>query len=45
MEDYNIDSKVESLMTIFLFNSPELKNNDKVYGHTNNNLTNPNTGY
>ena len=41
MKDYNIDSKVESIMTIFLFNSPEQKNNDKVYGHTNNNLTNP----
>ena len=43
MKDYNIDSKVKFIITIFLFNSSEQKNNNKVYVHTNNNLTNPKT--
>ena len=41
MKDYNKDSKVESIMTYFLFNFPEKKSDSKVYGNTNNSLTNP----
>ena len=42
-KDYKIDSKVESIMTSYLFNHPQEKSNDKVYGNTNNNLTDPRT--
>ena len=41
MKDYNKDSKVESIMTIFLFNFPEKKTDPNVHGNTNNSLTNP----
>ena len=41
MKDYNKDSKVESIMTYFLFNFPERENEDKIRGSTNNSLTNP----
>ena len=43
MKDYQKDSKVESIMTYFLFNFPDKKSDAKVYGNTNNSLTNPNT--
>ena len=43
MKDYEKDSKVESIMTYFLFNFPDKKSDAKVYGNTNNSLTNPNT--
>ena len=42
-KDYQIDSKVESIMTFFLFNFPHKKVDDKVLGNTNNNLTDPKT--
>ena len=40
-KDYQVDSKVESIMTSFLFNFPDKKIDDKILGHTNNNLTPP----
>ena len=43
LKDYNKDSKIESIMTAFLFNFPDKKIDDKVYGNTNNNLTDPKT--
>ena len=43
MTDYNVDSKVESIMTFFLFNFPNKKNDEKIAGNTNNNLTDPKT--
>ena len=43
MKEYNTDSKVESIMTFYLFNSPEDRNKEKVVGNTNNNLTDPKT--
>ena len=43
LKDYKKDSKLESIMTIFLFNFPDKKIDDKVYGRTNNNLTDPTT--
>ena len=43
MKDYNNDSKVESIMTFFLFNFPHKKIDDKVSGNTNSNLTDPKT--
>ena len=43
MKDYDKDSKVESVMTYFLFNFPTKKIEDKVKGSTNNNLTDPKT--
>ena len=43
MKEYNTDSKVESIMTFYLFNSPEERNKEKVVGNTNNNLTDPKT--
>ena len=42
-KDYKIDSKVESIMTFFLFNFPDKRNDNRVYGNTNNNLTDPKT--
>ena len=41
MKDYENDSKIESIMTFFLFNFPYKKNEDNVSGNTNNNLTDP----
>ena len=43
LKDYEKDSKLESIMTFFLFNFPHKKIEDKVYGNTNNNLTDPKT--
>ena len=43
LKDYNVDSKLESVMTSILFNNPYARNNDKIYGHTNNDLTDPKT--
>ena len=40
---YQKDSKVESVMTFYLFNFPHLKIQDEIAGHTNNNLTDPKT--
>ena len=40
-KDYQVDSKVESIMTSFLFNFPDKKIDDKILGHINNNLTPP----
>ena len=40
---YQKDSKVESVMTFFLFNFPQTKNQDQIIGHTNSNLTDPKT--
>ena len=42
-KDYGTDSKVESIMTFFLFNYPHKRIDDKIYGNTNNNLTDPKT--
>ena len=42
-KDYQNDSKVESIMTFFLFNFPHKKIEDTVLGNTNNNLTDPKT--
>lgn len=41
MKEYNKDSKVESIMTYFLFNFPAKKEDPNVFGNTNNSLTNP----
>ena len=43
MKDYKTDSKVESVMTSFLFNFPYKINDSNVKGNTNNNLTDPKT--
>ena len=43
LKDYQKDSKLESIMTFFLFNFPHKKIEDKVSGNTNNNLTDPKT--
>ena len=43
LKEYNEDSKVESIMTYFLFNFPTKINEDSVKGNTNNNLTDPKT--
>jgi Ca2+ transporting ATPase len=42
-KDYYINSKVESIMTTFLFNFPHKRNEKQVIGNTNNDLTNPNS--
>ena len=42
-KDYQKDSKIESIITFFLFNFPHKINEDKVKGNTNNNLTDPKT--
>ena len=42
-KDYQNESKVESIMTFFLFNSPYKKPEENISGHTNNNLTDPKT--
>ena len=42
-KDYQNDSKIESIMTFFLFNFPHKKIEDNVLGNTNNNLTDPKT--
>ena len=42
-KDYQNDSKVESIMTFFLFNFPHKKIDDKISGNTNNHLTDPKT--
>ena len=42
-KDYQNDSKVESIMTFFLFNFPHKKIDDKIFGNTNNHLTDPKT--
>ena len=42
-KDYKLDSKVESIMTFFLFNSPDKRNEPKVIGNTNSDLTDPKT--
>ena len=41
LKDYNKESKIESVMTTFLFNFPIRKEEDKIKGNTNNNLTDP----
>ena len=41
MKDYNLNSKVQSIMTSFLFNFPENKSNNNIYGKINNKLTDP----
>ena len=43
LKEYNKDSKVESIMTYFLFNFPTKINEDSVKGNTNNHLTDPKT--
>ena len=43
MKDYSKNSKVQSMMTYFLFNFPEKKSDNKIYGQTNNKLTDPKT--
>ena len=43
LKEYNQDSKVESIMTYFLFNFPTKINEDSVKGNTNNHLTDPKT--
>ena len=43
MKDYNTDSKVESVMTFFAFNFPDLKEDEKIKPHINNSLTDPKT--
>ena len=43
MKEYNKDSKVESVMTYFLFNFPTKRNEDSIRGNVNNNLTDPKT--
>ena len=43
MEDYQKDSKVESIMTAFLFNFPSKTIEPEVIGNTNNDLTDPKT--
>ena len=43
MKEYDKDSKVESVMTYFLFNFPYKKNEDKIKGSTDNELTDPKT--
>ena len=43
MKDYNKDSKIETIMTYFLFNFPDKKNSENIIGNVNNNLTNPKT--
>jgi Ca2+ transporting ATPase len=43
LKEYQKDSKVESLMTGFLFNFPDKKIDSDVSGNTNNNLTDPKT--
>ena len=43
LKDYDKDSKLESIMTFFLFNFPHKKIEDNVSGNTNNNLTDPKT--
>ena len=42
-KDYQIESKVESIMTFFLFNFPNKKVEKNISGHINNNLTDPKT--
>ena len=42
-KDYQIESKVESMMTFYLFNYPDRRHEENVSGHTNNNLTDPKT--
>ena len=42
-KDYQNESKVESIMTFYLFNYPDQRSQDKISGHTNNNLTDPKT--
>ena len=42
-KDYQNDSKVESIMTFFLFNFPHKQIDDKIFGNTNNHLTDPKT--
>ena len=43
LKDYQKDSKVESIMTGFLFNFPDKRIDSDVSGNTNNNLTDPKT--
>ena len=43
LKDYKKDSKVESIMTGFLFNFPDKKIDSDVSGNTNNDLTDPKT--
>ena len=43
MKEYDKDSKVESVMTYFLFNFPYKQNEDKIKGSTDNELTDPKT--
>ena len=43
MKEYNTDSKVESVMTFFAFNFPDLKEDEKIKPHINNSLTDPKT--
>ena len=43
LKDYDKDSKIESVMTTFLFNFPHKIIEDKVRGNTNNSLTDPKT--
>ena len=43
LKDYENESKVESIMTGFLFNFPTRIVEDEIRGNTNNNLTDPKT--
>ena len=43
LKDYEKESKVESIMTGFLFNFPTRIVEDEIRGNTNNNLTDPKT--
>ena len=43
MKEYNKDSKVESVMTYFVFNFPERKEEDSIKANINNSLTDPKT--
>ena len=41
LKDYEKDSKIETIMTMFLFNFPEKQSDDNIRGHVSNNLTDP----
>ena len=43
MKEYDKDSKVESVMTYFVFNFPEKREDDKIKPHINTSLTDPKT--
>ena len=43
IKDYNLNSKIQSIMTSFLYNFPEKKSDNNIYGKINNKLTDPKT--